>query len=63
MITDLKARFPKLVPVVAAVVALGAIGGAALYERSAKGDCCFPGAPCCHPGAACCAAHSKAPKT
>jgi hypothetical protein len=62
MISDLKARFPKLFSVVAAVAALGAIGGASLYERSARasGDCCYPGSPCCHPGAACCAKHKQA---
>ena len=56
---ELKARFPKLYPVVAAVAILGTIGGAAAYERL-SGDCCYPGAACCHPGAACCAAHHKA---
>lgn len=59
MLQTFKARYPKLFPVLAAVVALSAVGGAALYERTARasGDCCYPGAPCCHPGAACCNKH------
>jgi hypothetical protein len=56
MLRDLKARFPRLFPVLTAAVVLSALGGAALYERSAR-DCCQPGAACCHPGAACCKGH------
>lgn len=65
MIQSFKARFPKLFPVLATVAALGAVGGAALFERAAHADdsCCQPGAPCCKPGAACCAAHKHAGKT
>ena len=64
MIADLKVRFPKLFRALPAVVALTALGGAALYERTAHADsdCCYPGSPCCHPGAACCAARHKAAK-
>jgi hypothetical protein len=61
MLRDFKARFPRLFPVLAAVAALSAVGGAALYERSAR-DCCVPGASCCHPGAACCKGHQQQAK-
>jgi hypothetical protein len=56
-VRELKTRFPKLFPVVTAVLALGLVGGVAAVERSASGSCCFPGSPCCHPGADCCAGH------
>lgn len=50
-----KARYPKLVPVLAATLALGTVGGIAAYERYGSAEsCCYPGAPCCQPGAACC---------
>jgi len=58
MLDDLKARFPKLFPALAAVVALAGVGAYATYERL-SGDCCYPGASCCHPGAECCARHHK----
>lgn len=53
---NLKTRFPKLFPAVAAAVVLGSVGGAFAYEKL-SGDCCYPGAACCKPGAACCAKH------
>ena len=56
LFASLKARYPKVFPVVAAIVAISSVGGLAAYERR-TGDCCYPGAPCCHPGAACCAKH------
>jgi hypothetical protein len=55
----MKARFPKMFPYVAALVALGG-GGAAAYDYF-YGDCCYPGADCCRPGAACCLAHHHRP--
>ena len=64
MYRSLKARFPKLFPIMTAVAALGLVGGLAAWERRANAaeSCCYPGAPCCHPGAACCAAHKHAAK-
>jgi hypothetical protein len=57
----LKARFPKLFPVLTTVLALGTVGGVVAYERLAKADsCCYPGSPCCHPGSPCCAGHHQA---
>ncbi|HEY8078196.1 MAG TPA: hypothetical protein VIF62_28910 [Labilithrix sp.] len=60
----LRARFPKLYPVAAAVLALGAVSGIAAYERTARaaGDCCYAGSPCCYPGSPCCAGHHHAAK-
>ncbi len=59
VLSNLKARFPKLFPVAAALVALGSVGGVAAYEQFSD-DCCYPGAACCHPGAACCTARHQA---
>jgi hypothetical protein len=56
LFADLKARFPRMFPVVTTVLALGTVGGIAAYEKLAS-DCCYPGSPCCHPGAACCNGH------
>ncbi len=61
LLTDLKARFPKLYPLATLALGLGAVGGVAAYER-ASSECCYPGAACCHPGAACCAGHKVASK-
>jgi hypothetical protein len=57
-----KTRFPKLFPVVMAVLALGTVVGLEAYERSARASdsCCYPGSPCCHPGSPCCAGHRHA---
>jgi hypothetical protein len=59
IIKDLKARFPRLLPALAAVAVLGATGGFAAHRYLAP-DCCYPGSPCCHPGSPCC--HHSAPK-
>ncbi len=60
VLSNLKARFPKVYPVVATLVALGGVGGAVAYEQLSA-DCCYPGASCCHPGAACCTRHQAQP--
>ena len=62
MLSTLKARFPKLFPVLTAVVALGTVGGIAAYERMGSDSCCAPGASCCYPGSPCCAGHKHAAK-
>jgi hypothetical protein len=59
LLATLRARFPRLFPVVTAMVALGGVAGLAAYERMSS-DCCYPGSPCCHPGSPCCAAHGHA---
>ncbi len=57
----LKARYPKLVPVLTATLALATVGGIAAYERRASAEsCCSAGAACCKPGAACCKGHHHA---
>ncbi len=56
IVRDLKARFPKLLPTLIALVAVGSLGSYAAYQRFSD-DCCHPGAPCCQPGAACCLKH------
>jgi hypothetical protein len=62
MLRNLHARFPKLFPVMTAVVLLGGAGGAAAYERLSH-SCCSAGAACCYPGSPCCnGAHRLAQK-
>ena len=56
LLSNLKARFPRLMPTLIALVAVGSLGSYAAYERYSE-DCCELGAPCCHPGAACCLKH------
>lgn len=55
----LKGRLPRMLPVAAALLALGG-GGAAAYKYLYAGDCCAEGASCCRPGAACCLKHHHA---
>ena len=64
MLGALKARFPKLFPVMTAVIALGTVGGIGAYERHANAadSCCSGGSSCCHPGSPCCAGHRHAAK-
>ena len=38
LIERLKARYPKLIPVLAATLALGTVGGIAAYARGASAD-------------------------
>ena len=59
VLSNLKARFPKLLPITVALLTLGGAGSVAAYERLSA-DCCYPGAACCHPGAACCTARHQA---
>src|SRR5262249_39805434 len=50
----------KILPFVAAAVALGAVGTTAARHLS-DGSCCKAGAACCYPGSPCCkgAAHDR----
>jgi len=57
LLAALKARFPKLLPILLTLVTVGSAGGYAAYQQLADDDCCYPGSPCCHPGAACCLRH------
>lgn len=62
MLRNLKARFPKLLPAVATVLALATAGGVAVHEYLG-GNCCAVGSSCCHPGSPCCGgAHRVAQK-
>lgn len=60
----LKTRFPQAFSALTLALAIGTVGGIAVYETRANASesCCHPGAPCCHPGAACCAGHEHAAK-
>jgi hypothetical protein len=64
IVSDLKARFPRLFPAVTAALLVGTVLGIAAYERSASASdsCCEPGSPCCYPGSPCCAGHRHAAK-